>query len=695
MNRLAAETSPYLRQHRDNPVDWYPWGPEAFAAARAANRPILLSVGYSACHWCHVMAHECFEDAEVAERMNALFVNVKVDREERPDVDALYMDAVQAMTNRGGWPMTVFLTPEGNPFFGGTYFPKDQFLQLLNAVDDAWRNKRTDLQQNVNALLDAIKRTVTLQPTTTVPGLPLVNGALQALVSTFDGEHGGFGTAPKFPSTAHLELLLKIGVVGDSNGARQIVGVTLDAMSAGGIYDHLGGGFARYSVDNEWLVPHFEKMLYDQALLARIFLRGAVAVRLGRWRQVAEETIEYVLRELLQPEGGFSSAEDADSVDTDGTSREGAFYLWTPEQITEVLGPRLGAIALDWYGVTAEGNFEGRSILSRRANRGSLQRPELVEQARAALFEARSKRPRPGLDDKVLTEWNGLMLATLAEAGAALARPDWLDTARRNAEFLLDNLRDERRHWYRSWHRDGGPRHRALAADLAAMVEGFTRLAEATGEARWIYEAMDVADELLDQHWDPSSGGLYTTADDGDQLIVRQKDLIDNATPSANSVAAYAFYRLAALTGEQRYANQADQILQLIAALVPNAPTAFSNALLAVDLHHWGVTEIAVVGDRADLSTAVQQRYLPNAVLAWGEPYESPLWENRPEGRAYVCKHYACQEPQDTLEGLLTQLYPPKPEPVVEPASAPAPVVPAEPNAAPDAEPATPSDPAG
>ena len=656
MNRLAGETSPYLRQHRDNPVDWFPWGPDAFAAARERDVPILLSVGYSACHWCHVMAHESFEDDEVAAVMNRLFVNVKVDREERPDVDSIYMDAVQAMTGRGGWPMTVFMSADGEPFYGGTYFPKPQFLQLLAAIDDVWRNRRSDLDENAKALRAALDRTAHVEPAEDLPGAAHLDQALQQLYRQFDPEWGGFGGAPKFPSTMGLELVLRAHRANGGARAHQVVETSLDAMASGGMYDHLGGGFARYSVDERWLVPHFEKMLYDQALLARVYLHAWQAFGELRWRQVVEETIGYVLRDLRHPDGGFYSAEDADSPDEHGHSHEGLFYVWTPEQIRAVLGDELTPAALDWYEVTPEGNFEGSTILARLHHRGDLLRPAAVEEARRRLFEHRASRARPGLDDKVLTEWNGLMLATLAEAAGALGRDDWLGAAVANGEFLLAELRDGRGRWRRSWQADGGARHDALAADHAALVDAFTRLGEATGRARWIGAAREVADAMLEHFWDPQRGGLFTVADDGEQLVVRQKDLVDNATPSANSIAANALLRLGALTGETRYEHHADQILQLLATVIPGAPSAFSNALCALDLRRAGAVEVAVVGDRPDLVAAVRQGYHPNVVLAWGEPYDSPLWEGRRDGLAYVCRDYACQAPQSTSDGLVGQL---------------------------------------
>jgi uncharacterized protein len=665
VNRLADETSPYLRQHRDNPVDWYPWGPDAFAAAKERNVPILLSVGYSACHWCHVMAHECFEDAEVAAKMNELFVNVKVDREERPDVDALYMDAVQALTGRGGWPMTVFMTPDREPFYGGTYFPKPAFLQLMDAIDDVFRNKPDDVRQNVTALVKALATSEKLRPKKDAPGVDVLNAGLQNLAKAFDTEWGGFGTAPKFPTTSHLELMLRAYMTTAGDGPRRILETTLDAMCSGGMYDHVGGGFARYSTDREWLVPHFEKMLYDQALLLGIYLKGMIVFGRADWRLVIEETITYVLTELRHPDGGFFSAEDADSLDPESNTVEGWFSTWTPDEVRDALrqaDPPVDAAVIetliDWYGITDEGNFEGRCIPNRIAARGKLLRTPELDGAVAALRTARSERPHPGLDDKVLTEWNALFLSSLAQAAAVFGRRDWLDAAIANAEFLLRELRTEDGRWMRSWQSDGRPpaRHMALAADHAALVDAFTRLGEATGEARWIAEAVRTADTMLDWFFDPEQGGLFTTAEDAEALVVRQKDLTDGATPSANSTAAIALFRLAALTGEQRYANQADRILQLLAAAVDTAPGQHSNALVATDLRRRGLTEVVVVGDRPDLVRLAQSVWRPDTVLAWGEPYDSPLWVDRGDGFGYVCRNYTCELPQDTLQGFAEAL---------------------------------------
>ncbi len=657
MNRLADETSPYLRQHRDNPVDWYAWGPEAFAAAKERNVPILLSVGYSACHWCHVMAHDCFEDAEVAEQMNRLFVNIKVDREERPDVDAVYMDAVQAMTGRGGWPMTVFMNPQGEPFYGGTYFPKPAFLQLTAAIDEVWRTRPDDLLQNITALGEALQRSASVLPMANYPGPEIVESGLAQLTSQFDPEWGGFGTAPKFPSTMSLDLIARSLTTTADAQRLSILTTSLDAMASGGIYDHIGGGFARYSVDVQWLVPHFEKMLYDQALFIRAYTHAALLTGEARYRQVVEETVEYVLRDLRHPDGGFYSAQDADSPDADGRGHEGLFHTWTVDEVRAVLGPEADA-ALEWYEFTDHGNFEGRTIPARLHHRGNLARPAHIEAARQRLFEARELRQHPGLDDKVLAEWNGLMLAALCEAAAAFDREDWAAAAVANGEFLLRELRRADGRWHRSWHADGAPqaRHAALAADHATLIDGFTRLAELTGQARWIDSAREVVDVLLDHFWDVDRGGLFTTPDDGEQLVARQKELLDNATPSANSTAAMALARLGALTGEARYTNHADQIIRLLARAIPQSPSAFSQALTTIATRLAGATEIVITGTRPDLLAEVRRHWLPDAVIAWGEPYDSPLWHDRPTGFAFVCRAHVCQLPAENLTDLTAQL---------------------------------------
>ncbi|MBI2709491.1 MAG: thioredoxin domain-containing protein [Actinobacteria bacterium] len=659
-NRLAGETSPYLRQHAGNPVDWWPWCDEAFEEARRRDVPVLLSVGYSACHWCHVMAHESFEDSETAEEMNRQFVNIKVDREERPDVDAVYMEATQAMTGSGGWPMTVFMTPEGEPFFCGTYFPnrrahgRPAFVDILHAVDQAWHEQRSALAEQAARLVEHLRRPALSgvhAQSPSRPGLAEVDAAVAALLNSHDDRRGGFGRAPKFPQASAIDALLRAHVRTGDRAPLAAARTSLDHMAAGGIHDHLGGGFARYSVDDRWLVPHFEKMLYDQALLARAYLHGWQVTGDERYRQVLDGIVGYVLRDLRHAGGGFFSAEDADSE-----GEEGRFYLWTPAEIESVLGRTDAAAAMAWWDVTPVGNFEGRTILNRLHEPSAPLTSPAIDDLRSRLFAAREGRVRPGLDDKVLTEWNALMLATLSEAAAATGNADWLAAARANGEFLLGALRRPDGRWLRAWQADGGARHLAFAADHAALVDAFTRLAEATGEARWMAVARDAADALLERFTDPGAGGFFTTASDGERLVARQKDVLDGATPSANSLAAASLVRLAALTGEDRYAAAAGSVLDLVGAVVADHPTAFAHLLLAVELDAAGTTEIAVVGDAPDLLAAARSAWRPTAVVAWGEPYPSPLWEGREPGYAYVCRNFACRRPVNTAAELIAEL---------------------------------------
>ncbi len=665
-NRLAAETSPYLRQHADNPVDWYPWGEEAWAEARRRDVPVLVSVGYSSCHWCHVMAHESFEDPDIGALVNDLFVSIKVDREERPDVDAVYMDAVQAMTGSGGWPMTVFCLPDGRPFFAGTYFPKATrgghlgFAELCQRIDELWRTRRADLEEQAAQVTEAIATGEQLTPSAEPPGAEVLTAAANALVAQADTRDGGFGRAPKFPQTMSIDLLLRHHRRTGDPAALQVALLSLDAMASGGIYDHLGGGFARYSTDGRWLVPHFEKMLYDQALLARVYLHAWQLTGEARYRQVLDETIGYVLRDLRHPLGGFFSAEDADSEGV-----EGKFYVWSLEEVREVAGPDADA-AIGWYGVTAAGNWEGTNILERPV-RGDLLRPEPVERARRELLDARAQRVRPGLDDKVLTEWNALMLATLAEAAAATGDPAWKDAAVANAEFLCSQLRRADGRWLRTWQGpvEAGPdageaKIRAYAADHGALVEAFVRMAELTGEARWLEEAAATARALIDLFWDDQAGGVFTTGSDAEALVTRPKELMDNAVPSGNSLAAVGLLRLGALTGDEALRERAEAIVRLLAEPAARVPMAFGHLLLAVELLVLGTTEVVVTGERPDLLAEVRRHGLPRAVLAWGEPTGSPLWEGRDEsgadGRAYVCRGYVCAMPATDVETLRAQL---------------------------------------
>ncbi len=657
MNRLAEQTSPYLRQHAANPVDWQPWDDRALAQAKSEDKPILLSVGYSACHWCHVMAHESFEDPDTAAVMNELFVNIKVDREERPDVDAVYMEAVQAISGSGGWPMTVFLLPDGRPFFGGTYFPRARFVDLMRRVSEAWMTRRDGLESDAAQLTEAVR------VGTGLPGAGLSSGddagaglppelltvATSNLLGRFDPEWGGFGRAPKFPQPTMLEMLLQDWSRTANPDVLNAVTTTLDAMASGGIYDHLGGGFARYSTERTWLVPHFEKMLYDNALLIRVYLHAWLATGTPRYRQVVAETVGYLLRPPMRRDGGgICSAEDADSEGV-----EGRFYVWSRQEVEALGGPE----AVDWYGVGEKGNWEGTNILF-RPERGALERPAAVEAARVAMLRARDQRVRPGLDDKVLTEWNGMAVAALAEAGAALGEPAWVTTAAEIGEFLLNELRVEGR-WRRSWQ-GGTAQHLAYASDHAWLVEAFTRLAEATGQARWVAEAAAAADALIDLFWDDAGGGFDTAGRDAEALFARPKDTYDGAVPSAHSVAASALLRLGALVGRPDLTSKAADIIDLLTPAMAKAPAAFSGLVAAADLSAGGMVEIAVTGSRPDLVGVAREAYRPDAVLAWGEPYDSPLWEGRtgPEeaGLAFVCRNYACDVPASTADELRARL---------------------------------------
>jgi len=670
-NRLANSSSPYLRQHRDNPVDWYEWGKEAFERAQMENKPILLSVGYSACHWCHVMAHESFENADVAAVMNELFINIKVDREERPDVDSIYMDAVQALTGRGGWPMTVFLTPTGEPFYGGTYYPAPTFVKLMEAIDNVWKTRREEVDQNVGALMEALSRTTLIDPATDINPQQLLGSTVTTLVSNFDATWGGFGTAPKFPSTFALDLLLHVHFDmsqthaeenrDDIDQLRNIVVTSLDAMAAGGMYDHIGGGFSRYSVDEKWLVPHFEKMLYDQALLVRVYARTWAAWRIESHRQILEETINYVLTDLRHPLGGFFSAEDADSLSSDGHSHEGIFYTWTPQEVHDVLGDHdllgdhdvLGDEATticDWYGISEEANFEGRSIPHRLHHRGELARSDKMESLRNALHSARSLRLRPGLDDKVLTEWNAMMLSSLVESALWCDRPDWLEAAKLNGNFLIGHLKNSDGSWARSWQDNSSTssRHVAIANDYAHLIDAFCRLNEATGDIRWLDEARSAADYLIEHFWDSNKGGFFTVADNAESLIVRQKDLMDNATPSANSTAAAALQRLATITGDNQYLDHADATMKLLANVAMSAPSAFCNFMLAVRHRHLGFTELVVPDSNPAMLGVAYEQWRPSLIVAHGDRHDSPLWDARTDGYAYVCHNYACMNPATT-----------------------------------------------
>ncbi|HSG78943.1 MAG TPA: thioredoxin domain-containing protein [Acidimicrobiia bacterium] len=668
-NRLAAETSPYLLQHADNPVDWYPWGEEAFAEARRRGRPILLSVGYSSCHWCHVMAHESFEDHETARVMNELFVNVKVDREERPDVDAIYMEAVQAMTGRGGWPMTVFLTPDGEPFFAGTYFPPDDrhghpsFLRVMGAVSEAWVERRSEVVDQAGRLAATIGQRV--EPTSELPDRTHLEAAYRRIVGNADATYGGFGGAPKFPQQPSLEFLLRTVDEEWASEARSVLGHALSAMAAGGIRDHVGGGFARYSVDREWEIPHFEKMLYDNAQLARLYLWGWRELGVAAFRDVAIDTIEYVLRDLTGDHGGFLSAEDADSE-----GEEGRFYVWSLAEFLEVAGPDDGPAVAALYGVTEGGNFEGanhlrlvRELGEVAADHGTT--PEALREAvgrvRRRLFERREGRVRPGLDDKVVTAWNGLMLRALAEAGAALGEDRYLEAARANARFVLSELRDGDERLLRSWGK-GRTSGRGFLEDHGAYALGLLALYQATGETEWFVAARDLVDTAIERFADPD-GGWFSTADDAEALITRPRDVMDNPSPSGSSLLAEAAQLVGLLTGDHRYTEAVERSVLAAGQLIDRYPQAVGHLLGVVHTMVRGPKELAVVGPAAtELASVASERYRPHVAVAMasGEPDGTvPLLADRyrdGETLAYVCEDFACLAPvgdAEALRGLL------------------------------------------
>jgi uncharacterized protein YyaL (SSP411 family) len=643
-NALARETSPYLLQHRDNPVDWLPWGEEALRRARDNDRPLLVSIGYSACHWCHVMERESFEDPRTAELMNEHFVCVKVDREERPDVDALYMEAVQAMTGHGGWPLNVFVTPEQVPFYGGTYFPPEprpgmpSWRQVLGAVAEAWQTRNDEIRSQGARMAQRLQGGALLAPSEEPMTAAALDEAVARLRSAFDSLNGGWGGAPKFPAASVIEFLLR-------RGERQMSLYTLRAMASGGIYDQVGGGFARYAVDATWTVPHFEKMLYDNALLARAYLHGWQVSGDDILRRTAEETLEWALREMLAPEGGFYSALDADSEGV-----EGKFYVWTPAELRSVLDDDADA-AIAWFGATEAGNFEGANVLE---SRGPEPAPEVRASIRARLLEARAERVRPGLDDKRLASWNALMISALAESGAVLGRGDLLDAARGAAAFVLDRMRTPDGRLLRTFNA-GEARLNAYLEDHGFLLEALLTLYEATFEERWFTAAREIADTIVTRFADPANGGFFSTSDDHEALVARRKDLEDTPIPSGGSSAAFGLLRLAALTGEAAYEEHAVSHLRLLYEIAPQHPSAFGHLLQAIDFHLETTREVALAGDPegvAALAAVVHDAFRPHVVLAGG-PGEGatavPLMEARTpvDGRAaaYVCERFACQRP--------------------------------------------------
>jgi len=672
-NKLINETSPYLLQHAHNPVEWYPWGEDAFEKARRENKPVLLSVGYSACHWCHVMAHESFENEEIAKLMNEHFVNIKVDREERPDVDQIYMNAVQMMTHHGGWPMTVFLTPEAVPFYGGTYFPPQDrynmpgFPRVLIGVAEAYRDRQDDIRETGASLVSELQRLSVTSGSDQPVEQELLDAAYAGMIRTYDATNGGFGGAPKFPPAMALEFLLRTHVRTGNQDALEMVRHTCQKMANGGMYDQLGGGFHRYSTDARWLVPHFEKMLYDNALLSRLYLHYFQVSQEPLARQTVEGILDYVLREMTDASGGFYSTQDADSE-----GHEGKFFVWDIEEIRSTLGERDATLFCSYYNITPSGNFEGKNIpnVTHTAEQVAREHEVSLSELQASLsestrklFELRERRVKPDRDEKVLTAWNGLMMASFAEAGVVLDRADYTDAARRNAEFVLSNLRKDGT-LLRTW-KEGVAKFNGYLEDYSFLIEGLVTLFETTGEFRWLTEAQTLTERMIEEFWDEQNGGFFFTGKSHENLIVRSKDYFDNATPSGNSVAAIALLRLATLTGKENYRNLSIAVLREIGETARRYPSGFGYALSAVDFLLSTPKEIAIVGkDRGDIGPLLREawkRYLPNKVVAPGFGDENiPLLENRPlqNGRAtaFVCVHYACQQPVNQPEELGSQL---------------------------------------
>jgi uncharacterized protein YyaL (SSP411 family) len=697
-NRLIHETSPYLLQHAHNPVDWYPWGEEALQKAQQEDKPILLSVGYSACHWCHVMERESFENEKIAALMNQHFVSIKVDREERPDIDSIYMQAVQAITRQGGWPMTVFLMPDGRPFFGGTYYPPEDrqygrqtmpgFRRILSNIAELYKQDRQRVETQADQIAAYLRdrgnaplRERGLALTGETP-LPLLQKAGHTLAADFDAQNGGFGHAPKFPATMGLEFLLRLHLhkqrgdisveseTGVPHSDLEIVETSLQHMAYGGIYDQLGGGFHRYSVDAEWLVPHFEKMLYDNALLSRLYLAAYLVTGNTEYRRIVEETLDYVVREMTSAEGGFYSTQDADSE-----GEEGKFFLWTPEEVERLLPPRDATLFMSYYDVTPGGNFEGKNILhivkavetvAHEAQISAEEALNVLHRSRKILFDEREKRVKPGRDEKILTSWNGLMLRSFAEAARYLDRSDYLQAATRNADFLLQRLRTEQGRLLRTY-KDGRAKLPGYLEDYMCLADGLLALYEASFEPRWFAEARALVDQAIPLFADEQNGGFFDTGRDAEALVTRPKDIMDNATPSGNSVAAHVLLRLSAFTGEEAYRQRADSYLRSIAEAMVQYPQAFGHALGALDFAISTVKELAIIGNpqQADTRTLLQgtnKHYLPNSVIASCGPNNAeaarliPLLANRPmkdgKATAYVCQHFTCQAPVNTAEAL-------------------------------------------
>jgi uncharacterized protein len=672
-NRLAHQTSPYLLQHADNPVDWYPWGAEALQRAKNEQKPILVSIGYSACHWCHVMAHESFEDEPTAALMNAHFVNIKVDREERPDVDSIYMEAVQALTGSGGWPLNVFLTPDARPFFGGTYFPPQprhglpSWTQIVEGIAETFAERPDDILHNAQVLTQFIQQAQHQGESDEALNRDVVVEAYSSVIGQFDRRNGGFGQAPKFPQPLGLDFVLRMWSHNHNPEVLQFLHLTLHRMADGGMYDQLGGGFHRYSVDNIWLVPHFEKMLYDNALLARTYTDAYAATGDARYREVATETLDYILRDLRSPEGAFYSAQDADSEGV-----EGRFYVWTPGEVDAVLNADDARLAREMYGITAQGNFEGKTILTRAAaaeelaSRMGISVGEFsarLQRIRAALLDALAQRIPPGTDTKILAGWNSLAIRSLAQASQVLERPDYLEAAQTAMRFLLTALRPNGR-LVRSYREYAGTVGGFLE-DYAFCLEALLALYMAAFDDEYLHEAEAMAREMVDRFGDSAAGAFFDTAVDSDDLVVRPRSLFDNPIPSGNSAAAFALLRLEALTGESHYRERATAVFQAGGKLLTRAPLGVSYLLSALDFYLSTPLQIAIAGpvDSAatqELVRTVYQRFLPNSVLSVGPPGSAPLLADRQlrgnAPTAYVCEHFACRLPVTSAAELAGQL---------------------------------------
>jgi uncharacterized protein YyaL (SSP411 family) len=680
-NRLANETSPYLLQHKDNPVEWYPWGEEALTLAREEDRPILLSIGYAACHWCHVMESESFEDEATAAIMNELFVSIKVDREERPDLDTIYMEAVQALTGHGGWPMTVFLTPEGVPFYGGTYFPPTArhglpaFADVLHGVADAYQNRRQDVAHNAVQLRERLRAGFQFGGAAAGEGElseKVLDEATGQLAGQFDRTHGGFGSAPKFPQPMTLDFLLRQYARTGSAGALSMAELTLEKMARGGMYDQLGGGFHRYSVDDRWLVPHFEKMLYDNALLVPVYLHAYQLSGKDLYRRIAVETLDWAAREMTDGQGGFFSTLDADS---DGA--EGKYYVWTQAELIQRLGAEDARLVLEYFGGSERGNFEGANILhlprtidvvAQRTGSDIERIGTALDRAREILTAAREERVYPGRDEKILTAWNGLMIRAFAEAAAILKRDDYRYRAELAADFVLNNVRSGDR--LLRTYKDEQARLNGYLEDYAFLADGLLALYATTFEPRWLEEAHAIAEGMLDLFWDEEGGAFYDTGHDHEQLVARPRSLTDNAVPSGNSVAAEVLLRLAAIYDKPSWYDKAIRILSGVRRLLRQYPTAAGRYLCALDFALATPQEVAIVGDvlardTQALIAVVRSRFRPNTVLALRQPgarenAQPALLRSRNliEGRAtaYVCERYACQQPVTDRRDLAQQL---------------------------------------